>query len=283
MTDSSVTISDQSPHALTNNVSFLELEGAQKRRCFLFQPASARRGAPLVVSVHGIARNAGAHVYRLMDEADRLGVCVLAPLFEKPLYGQYQQLFDARTGVRSDLALIDMVAEVSRLTGADGMRLLLLGYSGGAQFAHRFAMAYPERVTSAVLAAAGWYTFPDPAAAYPLGLDTAGVPSPLSFDPDAFLRTPMHVLVGDLDIARDASLRRSDLIDSAQGRTRVARAQAWVAAMNAAAVSRRLPLPADFRLLRAVGHSFSDAVDRSDLARLAFEHFACDAAPGPHK
>lgn len=266
-----------------HKVSFLEFDGDPIRQCFLYQPASAKPGAPLVVSVHGIARNAAAHVYRLVHEAERLGCCVLAPLFEKSRYGQYQQLIDARSNVRSDLALIDMINHVARHTGADGERLLLLGYSGGAQFAHRFAMAYPRRVSSAVLAAAGWYTMPDPTVAYPLGLDTMANAAELRLDADAYLRVPMHVLVGDLDTERDGSLRRSDLIDTTQGRTRIARARTWVAAMAKAAREREVPSLVDIALLSGVGHSFADAVEKSELAKLAFEHFACDAAPGPRK
>ncbi|MBK8543617.1 MAG: hypothetical protein IPL62_08600 [Caulobacteraceae bacterium] len=264
-----------------HKVSFHEFDGDPVRQYFFYQPATAPLGAPLVVSIHGIARNAAAHIYRLVDEAHRLGYCVLAPLFEKAKYGQYQQLIDARSGVRSDLALIDMIDRVSRASGADGERLLLLGYSGGAQFAHRFVMAYPRRVASAVLAAAGWYTMPDSAMAYPLGVDTSAMATELRLDADAYLRVPMHVLVGDLDTARDGSLRRSDLIDSSQGRTRIARARTWVSAMSAAAAARDLPSLVDAGLLRSVGHSFTESVEKSELAKLAFEHFVRDAAPGP--
>lgn len=269
--------------AASQKVSFLEFAGEPSRQCFLYQPATALPGAPLVVSIHGIARNAAAHVYRLMQEADQLGVCVLAPLFEKAKYGQYQQLVDARIGVRSDIALIEMVEHVATLTGTDSMRLLLLGYSGGAQFAHRFAMAYPERVASAVLAAAGWYTMPDLTLAYPLGIDVSQPGRDLCFDASAFLQVPMHVYVGEFDTVRDGSLRRSDLIDNTQGRTRVDRAHNWVKAMRIVAAERGAPSLIDISLLCGVAHSFSDAIEKSDLARRAFAHFALDAAPGPAK
>ena len=51
---------------------------------------------------------------------------------------------------------------------ADFGRVDLVGFSGGAQFAHRFAMLYPGCVRRVVVAAAGWYTYIDPSRPFPL-------------------------------------------------------------------------------------------------------------------
>ncbi len=81
---------------------YYESPGPRTRQFLLYRPSTERRGAPLVLSVHGIARNAAAHAYRLMAEAERYGLTVAAPLFDKAQYGQYQQLSDPKTGARSD-------------------------------------------------------------------------------------------------------------------------------------------------------------------------------------
>jgi poly(3-hydroxybutyrate) depolymerase len=262
----------------SRKLSYHEIPGPRPREFFLYRPSTERAGAPLVVSVHGIARNAAAHGYRLMDEAERYGVVIAAPLFSKERYGQYQQLFDAKNSVRSDLALLDIIDAAARLTSADTSGILLFGYSGGAQFAHRFAMAHPGRVASAVLAAAGWYTFPVNAP-YPYGLDTGG--SELSFDPPSLLRVRYHVLVGELDTERDNSLRQSKRLDRAQGHTRVDRARNWVAAMRGLAKEAQLDASVNLLTLPSVGHSFIESVEKAALPRLVFERFAADSGMSP--
>src|SRR5690606_34766550 len=111
----------------------------------------------------------------------------------------------ARSGVRSDQALMRIVDSVAASTGADGSRLHLFGYSGGAQFAHRFAMLHPERTAAAVVGAAGWYTFPDASLPYPLGIGPSEAFPGLQFDPRAFARTRFVVLIGEKDSRRGKS------------------------------------------------------------------------------
>jgi poly(3-hydroxybutyrate) depolymerase len=263
----------------TRKLTFHEIPGPQPREFFLYRPLTERAGAPLVVSVHGIARNAAAHAYRLMEEAERYGVAVAAPLFSKERYGQYQQLLDSKLSARSDLALLDILDAAERLTSADTSEILLFGYSGGAQFAHRFAMAHPKRVTSAALAASGWYTFPIANAPFPYGLDTGG--SELSFDPHAMLRVRYHVMVGDLDTERDSSLRQSKRLDRAQGHTRVERARNWTIAMKGLANEVGMDASVSLLTLPSVGHSFVESVERAALPRLIFERFAADSGISP--
>jgi poly(3-hydroxybutyrate) depolymerase len=263
----------------SRKLTYHEIPGDRPREFFLYRPARERAGAPLVVSVHGIARNAAAHAYRLMEEAERYGVVVAAPLFSKARYGQYQQLLDAKSGARSDFALLDIMDAAQRLSSADASKILLFGYSGGAQFAHRFAMAHPARVTSAVLAAAGWYTFPLLGARYPYGLDAGG--ATLSFDPHGFLQVKYHVMVGDLDTERDNSLRQSKRLDRAQGHTRVERARNWVQVMQGLARELQVDASVSLLTLPSVGHSFVESVEKAALPRLVFERFATDCRMSP--
>lgn len=262
----------------TRKSTFHELPGPTPRRFFMYRPSTEISGAPLVVSVHGIARNAAAHVFRLQEEAERLGLVVVAPLFEKEVYGQYQQLMDPGTDVRADAALLDIVEAAARLSKTDPERLLLFGFSGGAQFTHRFVLAHPRRVVSAVHAAAGWYTFPDPARTYPYGLKDA---KPLRLRASEAARVPQHVIVGELDIERDRSLRKSKQLNRQQGRTRVERARRWVEAMGAFSRREHGLHGLTFMTLPAVGHSFPDSVERANLAGLVFERFAADAHLAP--
>lgn len=260
-------------------VAFHELPGPVVRRFFFYRAGNENPGAPLVVSVHGIARNAAAHVYKLIDEAERYGLSIVAPLFEKEHYGQYQQLFDTRSGARADLALLDILSAAGRLSKANIDRVLMFGFSGGAQFTHRFVLANAERIASAVHVSAGWYTFPDRAKRFPYGLRPGR--APFEIDIAAALTVPQHVIVGELDCERDSALRQTRRIDERQGTTRVTRAIGWVDAMGEAAENAGIGAAPTLQILPGVAHSFSEAVEISCLPQHVFDHFVRDAGLAP--
>jgi pimeloyl-ACP methyl ester carboxylesterase len=236
-------------------------------------PPAGGKDAPLFVTVHGTSRNAREHVELFEPLVDAQGVVLLAPLFEAGPFEDYQRLGRTRLGGgRADRALEAAIAEVGRRSGSRTERVYLFGYSGGAQFAHRFVLAHPERVAAAAISSAGWYTFPAPGLPYPLGIGSAtGLPG-VRFDPDAFLRVPLLVTVGEDDTLRDDSLRRDGAIDREQGRTRAERARRWVAAMRSAARSRGISAEIELRELPGTGHSFEQNMEEAGLGEIVFEH-----------
>jgi len=225
----------------TGKVLKRRLGGRLGQVYYLYIPRSAGRRPPLMVSIHGISRNARQHAKLLSSMAELYGVIVLAPLFSKKQFPDYQRLGRLRRGPRSDLALDRIVGEVLNLTRADTGRLHLFGYSGGGQFAHRYAMAHPERVASVVIGAAGWYTMPQSENSFPHGVGLCRDLPSLRFDSSRFLRVPMTVIVGDRDIDRDPGLNKSEKIDRMQGRNRIERAFNWAKIMNLMAKSRGMP------------------------------------------
>lgn len=269
------------PSTQERKLEYFEEPGPQPLRFFLYRPRTACPGGPLVVSVHGIARNAAAHAYRLMPEAERIGAVVVAPLFEQKTYGKYQQLLDPRSGIRSDLALLSILDAAHRLSGADAKKVLLFGYSGGAQFTHRFVLAHPHRVRSAVHVAAGWYTAPASDQSYPYGIRLRTRHAGLELNLLRSLEVPQHVMVGELDVERDASLNRSNRVDTLQGRTRLERANNWVRAMTDAASTRPGAFIPKLEILPGVAHSFTDSVEVANLPVRIFRKFENDAGLAP--
>lgn len=231
---------------------FATAPGKPLREYYYYIPASAGPRSEMLVLVHGITRNAAEYISRFRDPADAHGLILVAPLFTKRRFGQYQQVVAGRRRIRADLALFDILDEIGRMTGADTSRVHLFGYSGGAQFVHRFAMFHPARCASISVAAAGWYTMPDDSLDYPLGIAGMG------FDKQAFLAIDRLVLVGEEDRARDESLRTSAELDALQGRTRVARAYAWADAMAAEAERLGGGGRAFFEIIPGAGHAFGD-------------------------
>jgi poly(3-hydroxybutyrate) depolymerase len=248
----------------------------------LYIPTHARRGAPILVTVHGISRNVDEHAKLFAPYAEEHDVVLVAPFFTEERNAGYQRLSDG-SGQRADRILDAILAEVAGATGADGRRFRLFGFSGGAQFAHRYTLAHPERVVSAAIGAAGWYTFPDDRTPYPYGLGASRDRSNLQFEPARFLRVPISVFVGGDDTAGGESLRRNPQVDRQQGTTRLERARRWVAAMNRAARARGLPPPASCHEVAGIEHSFRQFMMEGDLGDRVFSAlFRTPSTTGAH-
>jgi poly(3-hydroxybutyrate) depolymerase len=240
---------------------------------YLYIPRSAAKRPPLMVSIHGISRNARQHAKLLSSVAELYGVIVLAPLFSQKQFPDYQRLGRPSCGSRADLALDRIVGEVLNLTAADTSQLYLFGYSGGGQFAHRYAMAHPERVAGVVIGAAGWHTMPQSEIAFAHGVGLCRDLPGLRFDSARYLRVPMTVLVGDMDTGRDPGLNKSEKADRMQDRNQIERAFTWAKIMNIVAKSRGIPEHFNVEVLPGVDRSFELGVSHGAMQEKIFTHF----------
>jgi poly(3-hydroxybutyrate) depolymerase len=237
---------------------------------FVHAPSSCRDGAPIVVAIHGQSRNADQQARLLAAHSEARGAILVAPLFSAEQHPDYQRLGRIGRGKRADIALNLIVAEVAAITGASAERFCIFGFSGGAQFAHRYTMANPHRVAGAVIASAGWYTFPDQAKRYPYGLRMNRRHPGIRFDAEEFLQIPMTVIVGKDDDSQ-VGLRRTSRIDREQGTTRVERARRWVAAMQAAAAAHKLESKVSYEEVENCDHSLRRSILRGGLGDKAFQ------------
>ncbi len=276
-----ISVADVSCHARlpAGDIHRLRLASDRRFRYLAYRPASAPPGAPILVSVHGISRNAREHMRMLIPLADRYGVVLLAPRFPRERFPGYQRLLPDAAGRQPDELLRQAADELAALSGADAQRLYLFGYSGGAQFVHRFAMRWPQRVARYALGAAGWYTFPDLQHRFPYGLKQNRRLGLGGFDAEAFLHLPALVLVGERDVRADSALRASSKVSRLQGETRLERGMNWVAAVNEAAESRGLAPPASFDVLARSPHSFARSMKRGAMGEKVFRHLF-GAPPG---
>ena len=237
---------------------------------YLYIPFSAKSNAPVMVAVHGIQRRANQHVTLLAPFAERRGCVLIAPYFQKSRFRGYQQLGINRKGARADRALDRIINEVKNLTDANTENIYMFGYSGGAQFVSRYTMIYPHRVARIVLAAAGWYTYPDLLQNYPLGIKKIMGHREVKFHLMKILSVPTCVLVGEKDILRDRGFRKSEDIDQQQGINRLERNKRWVKSMQAAARANNLETLYDFQILAGCGHSFRECMQKGDMGSLIF-------------
>ncbi|MEM8781638.1 MAG: hypothetical protein AAGE65_02185 [Planctomycetota bacterium] len=113
------------------------------------------RPVRVMVSVHGTGGSGAEQLRQLRPSAEEklsgnwLLVC---PSFETP----YQFLLPD-----ADRVLLDALADLRESHPRLRERLVLHGFSGGAQFAHRFTLKHPKKVVACVAFAAGCWTDPD--------------------------------------------------------------------------------------------------------------------------
>jgi len=237
---------------------------------YLYIPHSCNANTPLMISVHGVSRNAHEHAELLAPLAEKFGVVLVAPLFTRQMFPDYQRLGRFGRGPRADLALDQIIGDVLYKTECSTESLHLFGFSGGGQFAHRYAMAYPERVAGVVVGAAGWYTFPDLTTRYPRGNAKSKDLNNLNFDPARYLRVPMSVVVGNNDNKRDAELNKSIKIDKQQGENRLQRAEKWISTMRKEAATHNLSTSYNLETMQGIRHSFNQGMKSGDLGERIF-------------
>jgi pimeloyl-ACP methyl ester carboxylesterase len=202
-----------------------------------------------------------------LPAAIQYGFPLIAPTFSAVAFPGYQRLSGADGPMAAANAFRLMLSDVAAEFGFDTAEVDLVGFSGGAQFAHRFAMVDPGRVRRMVLASSGWFTLLDPARPFPEGIAASATLNGATVAIDRFLSVPMHLLVGERDVSRDEKLRSNGSLDRRQGRHRLARALHWIDHLEAVAGANGLPSEITFDLLPETRHSFREAVEKGGLVQ----------------
>lgn len=235
---------------------------------FAYVPRNASSASPLLVTVHGIERLALQHAVRFSGLAEKLGLVVLAPLFSKARLPRYQRVERGASGEHPIDALELTIDHFQSASGLQSAPLRLFGYSGGAQFAMRYAMLGNLPVGRLALAAPGWFTMPDETQAFPYGFAASEASEGRQPDLARMLSTPVLLTIGSEDTRRDASLNREKAVDAVQGRTRIERAHRWRQAMGDAAKARGLADRTEIQVLQGAGHDFNGNMQAHGLGEI---------------
>ena len=235
---------------------------------FYHIPDSAHQSSPIAMVVHGSARDGEYLRNALKPESDRRNAIILMPNFGSAEYsnnyfllgnlfddGENPSVASQNDSTEWTYAIIEQLfihfrAEVA----SKDARYDLVGFSGGGQFAHRFALfAHRPQCDRIVACSSGWYTLPDAASPYPYGLGTTQRAS--DADVRKALATPLHLAVGSADTDPNSSGLRHTAEADAQGLNRVQRANyAFQRAMDQS-TALNAPLAWSLHLETGVAHS----------------------------
>jgi pimeloyl-ACP methyl ester carboxylesterase len=184
----------------------------------------------LLVTVHGYDREAVSRVEQFVELAERHQFVLLGPEFVPAIH--YQTL--GVGGDRADLRLLDLVDEVSGDLSLDVEQFDLFGYSGGAQFAHRFLYVWPRRLRTVVVGAPGTVTVPSIRDRWPVGVRDLRRVTGARFDLGEVRRPRLMLIVGTEDLVLEGLNQRPWAMRT--GATRLDRARSLHAAWQVAGI-----------------------------------------------
>lgn len=178
-----------------------------------YQP---RKRTSLLIAVHGTGGTAEAYEAICHQEAERLGLILLAPHFD---YGQYPDFGAFNLGLRfnrADLRLLEIVDDLSRSLNFDRNRLLLFGHSQGGWFVQRFVLAHPQRVARAAACGVGGGVVPDAGAVFPVGTGPSDwAPDLKDLDFGKLVQARLAIVLGSKETVGQQTAAQ-DFVDTAQ-------------------------------------------------------------------
>ncbi|MFD7438196.1 alpha/beta hydrolase [Streptomyces sp. NPDC059861] len=210
---------------------------------------------PLVVIQHGTGRSAEAYRDQWAQFAIDHRCVILAPLFPAGLVepGELHSFkFLEYRGTRFDEELLHIVDEVGERFNTETERFLLHGFSGGGQFAHRFAYAHPERLAGVSIGAPGRITQLDDSLPWWLGTGGFEERFGIKIDLAALREVPVQMVIGseDTETWEINNVGGPNWMDGVEhtGRTRIERLEALRASFEAQGV------PVRFDIVPGVAH-----------------------------
>ena len=143
---------------LTKRTPFVACQADARCSYCLYVPETIHH---VLVYVHGTERDAAYYRNHLADFAEANNVLIVAPLFPAGLIDPHDvdnykvlRFHD----MRFDLILFDMLREIRDKYSIMERQFLLGGFSGGAQFAHRFSYFYGAHLLGLSIATPGRVT-----------------------------------------------------------------------------------------------------------------------------
>lgn len=249
--------------------------GEYNLEVFTYKPAGYSDG-PLLMVFHGLERNADGYRDYAKSMADRFGVVVAAPLFDKT---RFPTALYQRGGIANQKSLLPQdkwigttaIALVDQLRKDEGRPQLdyyLIGHSAGGQFLARLAPFVPHAAKRIVIANPSSWVFPSLKEEFPFGLGGATASLGSEDFMKRYLAVPITIYLGQADTG---DRNRDDSEDAVeQGATRHERGLNFYRAGQALAQEKGWSL--NWRLVEVpkVGHSSRRMFDAPQVQEALF-------------
>lgn len=178
---------------------------------FLYLPDTQTTTQPahILVALHGINGSGEIFGSKLIEFARQNGLVLLAPTFKFEQNWQNPQIVaeeDSQFSAQLNLIMEELKRKIQPIPLNN--RLLLYGFSRGAQLAHRYALLYPEKTLGIAILSAGSYTLPLSKwvgqnglkeLPFPFGVSNLDSYRPGPFDEPSFRKIRFLIEVGTLD------------------------------------------------------------------------------------
>lgn len=227
------------------------------------RPAGFTADSPILMVMHGRARNGLDYCRFFAGESDRHGFLVVAPEFADAQYpNPHAYNYGNMCGV--DGVLRPRKEWLFPVLGAvfDDVRLrmrsqrdkfFLFGHSAGGQLVHRLAtFGWLPTIERAIAANSGSYTLPTQSACFPFGLDGTALGEDALRA--AFAR-PLTIQLGDADVNPNDEHLPREAGAMAQGAHRFARGQRYLEVARHEAQRLGMPLAWRLSVVPGVAHS----------------------------
>ena len=228
---------------------------------FYITPKKIDKDTELLFVMHGNDRNAKDYISAWIPYIKNKNIIVVAPRFDKRNYRYFFLLESANSsGVINNNSNDYINSSISSFYNffkskfsLNTNKYMMFGHSAGAQFTHRYMLlSNDKRISNAVVANAGWYTFLN-GADFPYGINN----SPIDITPSDirwFMSNRSTLLIGGNDISlNDVNSSRGAIN---QGRTRLDRANNYFNVMIDIADKENIPLRWTYKVVDRVGHDY---------------------------
>ena len=228
---------------------------------FYITPEEINEDTKVIFVIHGNSRNAEDYLGAWIPYVLNKNVIVAAPQFTKTDFRYFFLLEMSESSgkinhnkndyINNSISLFFnyMKSKFSLSTQTYSM----FGHSAGAQFTHRFMLlSKDKRISNAVIANAGWYTFITNDE-FPYGIKN----SPINISNEQikwFMSSKVNLLIGSEDIGSKSV--NSSKGAKLQGITRVDRANSYFNSLITSAEDRNYALRWNYKVLDNVDHDF---------------------------
>lgn len=242
---------------------------------FLYIPSNAAARGPLqvLVTIHGMGGDGAGFCQNLINRAEQNGWIIVSPTFK------YQDYHNPDSVLQDDTHMLPRLKEIlDNLPAKTGLpirdKVLLYGFSRGAQMVHRFAEFYPDKTLAVALFSAGSYTLPmtmmnvngaQATLNFPFGVADIQKYTNTPFNAAAFRQVPFFLGVGGADGTATDTPRAWDPY---LGTTRIARARSFEEALTT------LGLDSSLTIFPNVPHDVTNDMRGQAMSFLEREAFA---------